>query len=879
MSGKVKPRRVERKAIPPEESPAQTYKAKQMALGRPSGFVSTRPQRPVEVKKDAPKRNKLALLLRLNEKQPGLMGWTKAWKFSQPLPQPEQIPPASDWGQSWKFLNLQPNNESKSWMEHEHETNNNITHCVDLIPWKKADKTFFSQNFEEDIAIPDWERCWKYTNQKREAHGSEKFGLENLKQEKLHMLNQFHRYNEERSGWNEAWKSAKPPQEDHIKFTSQSVNKEESDMENNEQPTVPWGQSWKLFKRQFHLKSARTSVPPGWVDSWRTSKPVPQMWQHEKTSNISEPPTGLPEESLDPETYQTIIDTSKKEKSKMLWSSQFQGKDAPLPNTEWQKSWMNVKNQSEYKEQPVEKRREENTKLPEIQQVRHDGLPAFEVFSFPKKAKPVDMLWISDHKDKETFISKWKDSWKSLKNQRRQDRVQRRQQRISPMTQAAAPQASLTEWATSWRFTNLNVNQDSNLWQQGWSTYTRNRPDRWVRANEMLNEGLTRNGPTGARGWGESWRSTRHQHRAEREAARNTRPSAQAVDVRIPRRERSLADWEQSWQFSTNQFHHDRPSSTEWTDSWRFCSFHCENWAERQPEANQHEKSLEITARKEHHCPSHRFSRSFQPQTFKERFPAQEWKNSWKIKISEKAQPKSGQELPQSWRDSWRIRATQLYKSEGTGLSSTRGHSVAAEQYESVSEWGRMWKTVNPQPTKSVALWSEAQPNKCLPQCMVFCSRKKSNDYLFSLLAKDYASLRKWGKAWRFMKLESRLDLKSALSQSKPEDNSVIMSKKKKTKQLMFSQTDKEAAHVKRWADACKLAKTQPRPKRDAKRKPAQGSDEGDKAMFFKWAGSWRFVTDPVSDEQVNLTEWEDSWKFLLNTYAPQNGPKKTKGR
>lgn len=86
MSEKMKPRKLERKAKPPEELPVQTYKDKQLALGRPSGFVSSR-----QHKKDGMERNNLALLLSLNEYQPGMMIWTKAWKISQPLSKLGQI--------------------------------------------------------------------------------------------------------------------------------------------------------------------------------------------------------------------------------------------------------------------------------------------------------------------------------------------------------------------------------------------------------------------------------------------------------------------------------------------------------------------------------------------------------------------------------------------------------------------------------------------------------------------------------------------------------------------------------------------------------------------------------------------------------------------
>ncbi|KAI4891249.1 hypothetical protein NFI96_014921, partial [Prochilodus magdalenae] len=697
MSGKVKPKRVERKVKPPEETASQTYKAKQTALGRPSGFVSSRPQKPANVKKDITKRNKLALLLSLNEKQPGLMIWTKSWKFSQPLPQPEDIPPVSDWGQSWKLLNFQPNHEGKSWTEHEHDIDNHITYNGVLFPLEKIDKAL-CWNLEEDMATIDWEKSWKYTKQRSEAHVGGKNGPKNSRQDKLNTLYQSHSFNEKGSlfEWSDSWKSGKPPVEENIQFTSESVSKEETNMVNEEQSTMPWGQSWKYFKKELHMRSkaTRTSTPPDWVDSWRVSKPVPEISQQVKVLNVSKPQIDMPEEPLDPKSYQTIMGPGKEEKCNLLWSSQFQDKGVPLP--EWQKSWMTIKNDSEYKEPAMEKK--ENPKLALIPHVVPEERVEFEAFSFPRKHKPAEILEPSECKDRETFISKWKDSWQSLKHLLRQNKIRSRLQRISPLTQAATSQTSLTEWANSWRFTNLNANQDDNLWQQGWATYSLNQPGRWARENETLNEGIPRNGPTGTRGWGESWRSTRHQHRVEREAACTTHPSTQPGDALMHRR--SLADWGQSWQLSTNRFHHDRPSTTEWADSWRFCSFHCENWAERQPEPNQQEKALEIKARKELPCASHRFSRSFEPQTFKERFSPQEWKHSWRIKrFDGKEQPRSGlshfimKDFPPSWDNSWMFSTTQLYQSEHTEPSSIHSHSKSSTvHYNSISEWGSLWK-------------------------------------------------------------------------------------------------------------------------------------------------------------------------------------------
>ncbi|XP_056117558.1 uncharacterized protein LOC130094964 [Rhinichthys klamathensis goyatoka] len=81
MSSKIKPpKRLERKAKVPEESTLDAHKAKKTHLGRPQGFQSSRIQRQVDLTKTT-KANKLALLRHLNESYPGLMVWSKSWKF------------------------------------------------------------------------------------------------------------------------------------------------------------------------------------------------------------------------------------------------------------------------------------------------------------------------------------------------------------------------------------------------------------------------------------------------------------------------------------------------------------------------------------------------------------------------------------------------------------------------------------------------------------------------------------------------------------------------------------------------------------------------------------------------------------------------------
>lgn len=110
--------------------------------------------------------------------------------------------------------------------------------------------------------------------------------------------------------------------------------------------TIYGVKSWKHFKKQLHSKSksASTSLQSGWGDFWRLSKPNSQM-QQEKISNLSEPQANLP---IDPRIYQPIVNISREEKYKMLWSSQFQAENVL---SVWQQSWVTIKKKKPFRQQ------------------------------------------------------------------------------------------------------------------------------------------------------------------------------------------------------------------------------------------------------------------------------------------------------------------------------------------------------------------------------------------------------------------------------------------------------------------------------------------------------------------------------------------------
>lgn len=713
MSGKTKSRNLEVKAKPPEESPVQTSKDKQRALGRPSGFVSSR-----QHKKVKPKRNNLALLLSLNKNQPKIVTWRKAWKISKPLPQPGQMSPPSDWGHSWKFLNLQPNNEGKLWLQG--DTNNNTNNNHYLYLWNKAYKAVHAHQFEQEMPMSDWKQSWKYAKQRKDSNGVGN-GLKHAINSKLDKLLKYHRHSEEQSllDWNDSWMSVKPLKQEYSEFTCESVNKSQNIEEDMHEPDTPWGESWKHFKKQLHSKSKSTlmSLHSGWGDSWRLSKPNSQM-QQEKIANLFDSQTNVP---LDPRIHQPIVDVPREVKYKMLWRCQFHVENM-LPPV-WQQSWIMIKVLSECTEQPMQNLREEESELQmesnqEAKLAGFEGLQAKHVLLevFPKMHKPA--------KDMETFVSTRQDSknsWKSLKNQLRQDRTRNRHQNLLLTTETATAQSSLNEWANSWRSTTLNVTQNIDLWHQNWSVFIQTRSIRQDRKNETLTDRTTHNGHLGPCGWNESWRFTKPQIQVEKDSRQKTHLFTELLETQVQTAERSRKDWEQSWQFSTNQFHHDRPSLTKWEDSWfqakpsPFSACHMVFWSRN------------------------KFNRYLLSNLSKDCARLHKWNKAWRfakldlktdetvIMVKEKTEKRYlcselDQTAPQikRWADACKIAKSQLHpkRNDRPKVSQEKGEDHAVKFAEWTESWKFMSDSLNDVEVKtpvSLSEWEESWKSLLTP--------------------------------------------------------------------------------------------------------------------------------------------------------------------
>ncbi|RXN04914.1 hypothetical protein ROHU_033657 [Labeo rohita] len=809
MSSKIKtPKRLERKAKLPEESSLDAHKDKKAHLGRPQGFQNSQIQRKLDWTKTT-KANKLALLRHLNESCPRLMVWAKSWKFSQPFPQPEESPCAFDWGQSWKFLNVQPSTNGKPWFDLGFDANNSMS-SNDMFLWEKLRKVLSSECIQQDLVTPEWENSWIFTQKRKECH-------ENTNKSDCNKLtNLWGDQNEQSaSDWKESWKSTKPVRDGDVKsdLIQPTANEEK-------QPELSWNNSWMHFKKQLHMKPKSTNNS-SWSESWRVAKTILETEAKSIQSQAVVP------EEVHPNICDVIMSVSRE------MNHTIPLRDAQL--SEWEKSWVTIKNMSEYKQEinkevevKVEMLKPDDFKQP-IEHVK------FNILALPRGLKRQEMLNFSEQTD-------WKDSWKMLKCQHREEKALRKQ-RPSQFTQ------TLSEWADSWRFTNLTLNQHDGLWQQGWSANTQPRLMRRVQENEDN----PHNGPAGVRTWVESWRSTRHQPLLERQAAcASTQPVGRHAYAR------SVADWEQSWMSSTHQSHHDRPSMIAWNDSWRFS-----NLEDLQPEHAWFEKSMELIRA------SNAFSRSFDSLTFKEQNHLNEWSDSWRVK--KRFDGPGIKHLMKNevldWDNSWMFTSTEFSQRQDECYSDVKNQSV---QIESRSEWGRSWKMSNPQPTKNIASWVDAKSKSFSAQDLILWSKHKHIYYLPSASPTDL-KLKIWAKSWRFVKI----DLGGT-----DEDEFVIITKTTKIRKEMYSDIDEQKPHMKRWSDACKMAKTQSRAKRSVKTKSGNVEDE-DEEVFAEWMESWKLSNDLKTREpsELSLRNWKNSWKFLLDPSVPVNGPKTSKSR
>lgn len=817
--------------------------------------------------------NRLQLLMYLTQTQPLTMVWGKSWKYNKSLPSPEEGTAAtSDWGKCWMFATQQPYSEAgKPWLNGPNKID---PHSLYL--WKKPVR----QVVDLDLSLPtqQWQMSWRTSGKNNKKGDTSSINCKNVPKSgffTLLMESQHHNQALCSSDWSESWRSTKPvSQQDHFIIPNDSLmnestaNKQDKDREMSSK----WGECWRLVNHHgcniYNLPQVKKNHSPEWANSWRATNSSLRQDQSD---------------TYDDHRYRyelhlhKVMYISHEQEHKNLYL-QLCNEFKAL--SEWYKSWQVTKNNS--------KPCEEIEKVLKVSPPRMETVLEAETvrkntkvhYSISEKADPLyehlrhSMIYHSKrkltqsnplhlkHLENVLSASEWRHSWKTLKRRMRMERRMRpdpsRLFRVSE--KGGDMKATATKWKDSWKFTQQPLSQEPELWQQGWSTLPQIRVDRARNQNHFAPIELPKNGPTGERSWGESWRFLRPQHRSEREQGRvqtsQGRPSvashslSDSLTHRSVRQAsaRSVSDWQDAWMVSETQFHHDKPSFTQWREAWKWSVFNKEHWTEQLSRKNWLDVLMEIQPQREKislQRAKSKISRSFDNQMFGERYPEKQWSASWRAG-------------PLLWCEQSMTSTNQRQH------ATTTGHG---------SKWEMSFRLANPMPDMEEP-WVESSLNPC--HNTVIWSRKKNiQNNINTSFSNNPFTFRHWEKSHWFLQGGST-QIKDITKSKEPFDPEVIITKKSKTKRHLYSKIESNKQERK-WTGCHLLGKTQPRPKKG----PALFKNlmtDHEKKFFEDWAQSWRLLVWSGSLKKQMLFKlllgWDESWKFLLPPYQPMNGPK-----
>jgi len=384
-------------------------------------------------KKRLPNKNviKLQLLTSIDKTQPSTMVWSKSWKYSKPLPKPEEGEEVtSTWGECWRLAVQQPYSEEvKPW-----PNGPNLVDPHDLSLWKNnTHRMIESCELDLDLSTDEWQMSWK-DSQRQTKSSSSQNGSDDPKYVMFSSLEVTQHQNEAlcSSEWSDSWKATKPREEgvgQHAPPTEPTNGPIESHVDKKPKNGLP-SSSWKFMNRQLHYKSEQSSPVQNcnhaeWNKSWRTAVTVtnclkeaehaPSPMQHQKEIH------DVHDNEEDP-LHKVIINMSVSRESRYSnWLKSLLC-DKPMPLSEWESSWEMTKNNSEPSEelkdvlmavpaktqvQKVEKPKEQRSLTektnPPYEQLRH------EVIYQPRMQF---MVSDSDLLHDEPSLTQWMDAWR-----------------------------------------------------------------------------------------------------------------------------------------------------------------------------------------------------------------------------------------------------------------------------------------------------------------------------------------------------------------------------------------------------------------------------------------------------------------------------------
>ncbi|XP_031138263.1 uncharacterized protein LOC116038183 [Sander lucioperca] len=837
---------------------------------------------------------RLQLLMFISQTQPSAMVWGKSWKYNKCLPLPAEGDEArSNWGQCWMFATQQPHTEADTpWLN---GPNPNLMDADSLHLWKKPDyRMVESQDLDLSIPTEEWQMSWRKSGKNKMEDASSingnvaKFGFFTSLVETQHQNEAL-----SSSEWSESWKSTKPAsQQDPFSVSNDGLMNEyiAEKQDNDRGMSSEWEECWRLVNHHGcnESKLPQKSHNPEWADSWKAAMVV---FNNHKNSDPSlrQDNSGTYEDhsQLRESHLHKVMLVSREQKHRDLYVQLCKEFNAL---SEWSKSWQVTKNNSKPCEeiekvlknlpprmetaletQKVENNTKEHYSTLEkadscYEQLKHD------VIYHPKKEFAQSKLRHLKHLENVMSATEWINSWKTLKHRMRMERRRMRPDPSRPFRgseQGGDMKPNTSEWKDSWKFTSQPLRQEPEPWQQGWSSTPQIRVDHARVQNHFAPVEHPKNGPTVERIWGESWRFSRRQHQSEPGQGRaQTSQASSSVASHHPgvlqaqrRYARSVNDWQVAWMVSETQFHHDRPSLTQWREAWRWSVFHTEHWTEQVARENDVDVLMEIQPKREKislQRAKAKMSRSFDNQMFRERYPEKQWEASWR----------AGSLLSHQ---------NSHYGSSGIPGKSLSG--ITQQQHttdnEHGSKWGRSFRIANPMPHMEQP-WVESSPNQC--HYTVMWSRGKNiQNNINKNLSNNPATLKLWENSHRFLQGASA-QIKDKTSKA-PVDPRVIIPNLAKSRKHLYSNTEKEKQSEKKWAGCHLLGKTQPRPKRGrASGKTLKMEDKTAEKFFEEWVESWRLSVRPGGLKKQmpvkSFSGWDESWKCLIPPYPPINGPK-----
>lgn len=838
---------------------------------------------------------RLQLLMFISQTQPSAMVWGKSWKYNKSLPLPEKDT-VSNWGNCWMFATQQPYSEpGKPWLN-----GPALMDPCSLHLWVKPDRVVESHELELSLPTLVWQMCWKKSdNYNKKGDTSSENEKNNPKPGFFTLLVETQRHNEDlcSSEWNESWRSMKSEsQQDSFSVSNDGLmNGSVSNKKDIKRAmSSNWEECWRLVNHhgcnKSKLDEVKNSHSPEWANSWRAAMLVLNNHKNFDLSRRQDYSDTYNECSLQEESdLHTIMLVSHEHKYRGVYLQLCEEFEAL---SEWNKSWQVTKNNSKPCEELMKVLKVASSKMEtaleaqkmERNAMRHDSTsektdPCYEqlkhsMIYLPKRELTRSNLLLLEHQANGLSASNWRDSWKTLKHRMR---MERRRMRPDPLRPFRASENGVdlrpnnSEWKDSWKFTCQPLHQQSEQWQQGWTTMPQIRRDRVRDQNHFTPSELPKNGPTGEQSWTESWRLFRSQPGSEpgqgraqtsqgRSSMASHHPDNSQVhrSVRQSRHARSVSDWQESWMVSETEFQHDIPSLTQ----WRWSVFNTEQQTEQLSRENGLDVLMEIKPQRENitiQRAEAKMSRSFEKQMFKERYPEKEWSASWKAELLLNHQPSHCSYTEK------RIGCTSLQQHV-----TTNGHG---------SKWGMPFRIANPMPQVEQP-WLESSPN---PRQYTDVWSKEINTQKNinsnTNLCNNPAFFRLWGKSHQFLQGAST-QIKDKTKHKESVDPKVIMTKKINTRRHLYSNIEKEKKSDRKWVGCHLLGKTQPRTKKgpSSVNKP-KTDDEIKEAKFFEeWAESWRFLVRPGNLKKQmsikSLSGWDESWKFLLPPYQTMNGPK-----